>query len=283
MKNNLIKITYILMLITLVSACSSKHLDESEKTVKIFFDALKEGDIEGMTKKYKNIILFDSYYKSDSIKVLNLKKVNDSVVKVNIQNFFTNGFGKLNNQEIVFFVSADSVKSFTNIIDSKGLTNHTENDLYDFSKKIGCLKNTDTSDVQINLKLLNAKIIANKIQTETLLYFIENIKVVDWSWESGYEGSASGKGIVKNNTEFSIPNVKYIIKYMDRNGNVLNTDDGYVSYNKIEYGESKSFTFYTSYVGNAYRASISLDFDKEIIEKYVVNTKEYSGDECKNL
>jgi len=267
------------LLIIVAFSCSSKYLSESEETVKTFFKALKESKVDGMAKMYENINLFDSYYKSDSIQILRSSKLNDSTVLVKVKNFFTNGFGKLTNKEIQFLVTTDSTKSFTRIIDSKGLTNHIENDFYDFAKKVGCLKVNDTTDLEINLKLLEAKTLAHKLQVETLLDFMTNVTVVNWSWESGYGGSASGKGIVKNNTTFSIPKVKYIVKYLDRSGNVLTTDDGYISYDIIDYGESKSFTFYTSYVGNASRASIMLDFDEDMIKEYVLNTKEYEGNE----
>ncbi|WP_338357077.1 hypothetical protein [Yeosuana marina] len=267
------------LLIALAFSCSTKYLSESEETVKTFFKAVKENKIEGMEKSYENINLFDTYYKSDSIQILKSSKLNDSTVRVKIKNYFTNGFGKLTNKEILFFVSSDSTKSFTRIIDSKGLTNHKDNDFYDFARKVGCLKDSDTSDVEINLKLLEVKPLARKLQMETLLDFMTNVKIVNWSWESGYGGSASGKGIIKNNTTFSIPKIKYVVKYLDKGGNVLTTDDGYVSYDKIDYGESKSFTFYTSYIGNASRASIMLDFDDDMIKEYVLNTKEYEGNE----
>lgn len=274
-------IEYLLLglVFVILIGCSSKQKEDSEKTITIFFQGLRDSNVDVMSAKYKNIYLFDSYYKSDSIQILESKKINDTIINVKVKNFFTNGFGKKNVKEIIFYISMDSIKSFTKIIDSKGLTDHTSNKLFDFAKKIGCLKKNDSTDVQKKLKLKEAKNILYDLQIETLANFMTNVIVVDWSWDSGYSGSASGKGIVKNNTVFSIPDVRYQIKYKDKNGNVLTTDDGYVTYDKINSGESKSFTFYTSYVGNASRASIILEFDDKMIEDYLLNSKEYNGNE----
>ena len=88
-----------------------------------------------------------------------------------------------------------------------------------------------------------------------------------------------GAGIVKNNSTFSVPNLKYKITYKTGAGEEVTNDDGYVDYDVIEAGESKSFTFYTSYVGNATKASIELTFDDDLIYKYLAK-KKWTGKEC---
>lgn len=49
------------------------------------------------------------------------------------------------------------------------------------------------------------------------------------------------------------------------------TDDGYVTYDEIRPYGMKSFSFYTSYVGDASRAKIRLEFDNDFILKTVAN------------
>ena len=44
-------------------------------------------------------------------------------------------------------------------------------------------------------------------------------------------------------------------------------------------GGSKDFTFYTPYVGEAYRARYELIFDEEKIYKYVIESNDYKGNE----
>ncbi|MDQ2178406.1 hypothetical protein [Marinifilum sp. D714] len=267
-----------LITLTFISCGKNEKLIQSEETVNNFFSSVNKENAELMKKYYPGISTFDSYFKSDSILIRKSDFLNDSTINISVTNFFTNGFGKKNNNEIELFLTPDSLGNYLSILDSKGMTNHNENEIYQFARNTGCLLESDTTDIQMNRKFINAQLLAYQYTIENLLDFTKNVNVVDWSWESGYGNSASGKGIVRNNTTFNIPNVKYEIKYKDRYGNVITSDDGYVTHDMLRAGESKSFTFYSSYVGNASRASISLEFDEEMISEYVLDN-EYSGNE----
>jgi len=267
-------------LVMIMISCTKKEkLSQSKVTVQKFFSAVKNENSDLMKKYYPKIALFDSYFKSDSALIKSSNFINDSLIRIKVQNHFTNGFGKKSENDIYLFLLPDSVGKYSTIDDSKGLTDHKENKLYSFAVKTGCLKLNDTTDIQILKKFLYAYILSERYKLETLLDFTKNVKITDWSWETGYGGSASGKAIVRNNTGFNIPNIKYEVKYSDRYGSVITTDDGYVTYDKLNAYESTSFTFYTSYVGNAYRASIKLVFDDDIISDYILNSKDYNGTE----
>lgn len=101
----------------------------------------------------------------------------------------------------------------------------------------------------------------------------KEVNIISWDWETGYGDSANGKAIVKNNSNYDIPKLKYEITYKDRNGNEIITDDGYVTHDELSSGSSKAFTFYTSYVGNAQRTSINLDFDTDFILKCIADAQ----------
>ena len=278
------KLNYLTILVTLIilSSCGkSQKLIDSEATVLTFFNSVSESNSDLMKKYYPNISTFDSYYKSDSLSIKQSKIIKDTIVLVTATNYFTNGFGKKTLKEIDLYLLPDSLGVYSKIYDSKGMTDHTENKLYSFALKTGCITDNDTTDVQKNKKFLSADLLSYNLELEKIIDFMTNVKVVDWSWKSGYGGSASGKGIAKNNTTFNIPKVKYEIKYKDRNGNVITTDDGYVTYDKLRAGESQSFTFYTSYIGKASRASISLNFDDDMIKDYILQA-DYNGDEYNN-
>lgn len=103
-------------------------------------------------------------------------------------------------------------------------------------------------------------------------YLTENVTIANWNWEtSDYSYSASGRGVVRNNTQYTIPNVKYVVTYLKGNGTEVTQDDGYVTYDEIRPYGMKSFSFYTSYVGDASRAKIRLEFDNDFILKTVAN------------
>jgi hypothetical protein len=277
MKSNYLSIFILTILIT--SCGKNQKLIDSEKTTSSFFKSVAESDGESMKKYYPNISTFDSYFKSDSIKIKESKFLNDSLISVSTTNYFTNGFGKNTVKEIEIYLLPDSLNTYSKIIDSKGMTDHKENELYSFGVKTGCIKKTDTTDLQINEKYLDAYLLSRTYTIDKLIDFMTDVKVSEWSWISGYGGSASGKGIVRNNTVFDIPNIKYKVSYKDKSGNEITSDDGYVTYDILGAGQSESFTFYTSYVSNrASSASISLDFDEDIIKKYVLEAN-YTGNE----
>lgn len=115
------------------------------------------------------------------------------------------------------------------------------------------------------------------------MYFelVRDIRVTSWNWDAGYGGYASGRGIVFNNSSYSIPKLKYKVTFKDELGNAVTSDEGYVTYDELAAGESKSFTFYTGYVAGSSRASIELLFDEELIFRYLA-AKDWTGNECED-
>ena len=114
---------------------------------------------------------------------------------------------------------------------------------------------------------------------DVYIELVRDIKVVNFSWENLYSGSASGKAIVRNNSKFSVPKLKYKVTFKDGYGNSITSEDGYVTYGVLEPGENKSFSFYSSYVGGALRATMDLKFDDDLIYEYLAK-KAWTGKEC---
>lgn len=272
-------IIFFLVLISFSSCEKSRLKKEAEILTKSFFSALGKEYESELKKLYSDFDNFESYYKSDTFSI-NKIDVKEGFVVVDVNNRFTNGFGKRSDREIKLILRKD-VNGNLEIKDSMGLSGIEDSDDFTFAVKVGCLDiKVDTTDQQ----KINAISYANLFKTEKFLEvyleLLQQVEVTSWDWRSGYGGSASGKGIVKNNSDYSIPSLKYKITYKDRAGSEITSDDGYISYNPIKPGESKSFTFYTSYVGNAERASINLEFEDEHILNYLIKSKEWTGNEC---
>lgn len=262
----------------MISCQSSRLKKEAELKAKDFFSALKDEDEKKLVMLYPGFQKFDTYFKSDSARINSTSEKN-GLFAVSVHNRFANGYGKVTEKDIVLFFRSDSAGQLK-LIDSKGLSGFYEKDDYVFGISTGCInKYTDTTDQQILKGIQKAKIVMLDKAVDVYLELKSQIKVVSWSWESGYGGSASGKGIVKNGSTFSVPRLKYKITYKNSGGEEITNDDGYVDYDAIEAGESKSFTFYTSYVGNAVKASIDLTFDEDLIYKYLAK-KAWAGNEC---
>lgn len=275
------KTAVILLILTTFLGCSGKRKELSENTVKEFFSAIKSENESKMTDLYPDFPKIGTYYKSDDIIIKETKAIEDKKVVVTVENSFTNGFGKKFNQTITLFLKPfDEKNDVYKIYDSKGLAGFEEKDEYIFAVKIGCIeKSADLTDQEIAKRIEASSTIMVDYALKVMQELKDKITVTSWNWHSGYAGSASGKGIVFNNSDFILPNLKYKITYFDNNENQITTDDGYITYDELEAHSSKTFTFYTSYAGNAKSATISLDFDPEMVLKYVANS-EYKGTEC---
>lgn len=257
-----------LILMTFVAlsyACTDgKKKEEATTLSNKFFAALSKSDESLAKKLYPGFDEFSTYYKSDSAQVQDVV-VKDTVVMVRVLNRFTNGMGKSTQQEIWLYMKKRGDSAMF-IEDTKGLSDFSEKDAYKFGIRAGCIDAAiDTTDQRV----LRAMRKADKVMVDKAVEMYRELKkgcvVETWSWDSGYSGSASGKGIVRNNTTYSIPSVKYKVTYMRSDGTEVTTDDGYVSVDALKAGSSRSFTFYTSYVGSASNARIELTFKDELI------------------
>jgi len=260
------------------SCQSNKLKKEAESKTREFFSILKYEDEKGLARLYPGFSKFEEYYKSDSGKIVSTTEAN-RIITVTIDNRFTNKFGKSSQQRIYLYYKTDSLGRAV-LYDSKGLSDFNDRDDFNFGSKSGCIDNkADTTDQQIIKKLKKAKQVMLDKAVSVYLELRTNIRVINWNWESGLGGSASGQGIVRNSSTYDIPKLKYKVTYKDQLGNTITSDDGYVTYDALNAGESKSFNFYTSYIGGASKASIELLFDENMIFKYL-SKKNWTGNEC---
>ncbi|MDF2382165.1 hypothetical protein JMG10_11845 [Nostoc ellipsosporum NOK] len=273
-------ISSILLAAIFASSCQDKkEKKEAVETARSFFNIIKQGDENQLSEYYPGFKEFDSYYKSDSATITSSVKKNGRWV-IAVRNRYINGLGKLNERDIILYISKDSSNKMR-IEDSKGLCDFFDKDEFKFGTATGCInKSVDSTDLQIFAGISKAKKLMDSMALDVYIELKNKIKVVSWSWRTGYYSDyASGHGIVRNNSDFSVPDLKYKVTYSNSKGEVITSDDGYVDYDVIEPGESKSFTFYTSYVGNATSASIELKFDESLIYKYLAK-KKFTGREC---
>jgi hypothetical protein len=255
-----------------------ERLIQSEYVVTAFFNSISNEDEDKMSTYYPGFELFSRYYKSDSIDIMETKFVDDTIISVKVKNHYTNGLGKKTTKDMEIYLHPDSTGLDYVILNSKGLTDHKESEYFQFAVSIGCIKDDDTTDLQKILALRNVELYSVGLKYDLLAELKEDVEIVEWSWKTGYGKSASGDVIVKNNSGYDIPNIKYKLWYYSRGGDLITTDNGYVTYDILYSGQSKSFSFYTGYVGNAKSASVTLDFDLDMILKYILNA-DYKGTE----
>ena len=274
------------VLITIVVICTiscsdSKRKKLADKITMEFFSAVNENDTTKMWNLYPALKDYGAYYKSDECIIKETKVLTDKKVSVTVNSSFTNPFGKKSNQTITLFLKPNDDEDKTyKIYDSKGITDYkNDNIFYTFATKTGCIdKNANLTDQEINQKLKIAQKLMLNYYSDIYVKLLCLVFVTSSNWELGYGNSASGKIIVKNISGFNLPKLKYKVKYYDSSGNEITSDGGYVTYDTFMSGTSKSFTVYTSYVGNAKRAKVDFDFDAEMILNYIAN-QDYTGKE----
>lgn len=104
-----------------------------------------------------------------------------------------------------------------------------------------------------------------------------NAKIVNWSWETSYDGTAHGEARIVNTLPYSISGIKYVVIYYDRSGNYMAEDDGRVS-KTLNPNEKYNFTFWSSNAKSPSTANLKLDFsDKTVYE--LMKEKPYTGKE----
>lgn len=272
-----------LFLVVFFIGCTSKEEKDIRKNVYDFFNAIKNSDNDFLTELYPTITNIGGYYMSDTIVISELKMINNDSAVVRVENTYTNGIGKISKRNITLFLSKKTQSEGDSrflIRDSKNLNDFTENPFYYFAVKTGCVdKSKPVNDMEMASRLDKAVDLFGTIGVISLEELKEKVVVENWVWEKSYLNSARGNGFVKNNSSLTLNNLKYVVKFEDNSGNVLTTEDGYVDYGEINPWSSKSFSFYSSYIGNASKAKVSLEFDPEDIMKYI-NSKTYTGTEC---
>lgn len=277
------KISSIILaaLLVLLSSCVNK--EAATNAANQLFDAVKDGNKSKIAAIYPESENLPSYYKSDKIEIKEIKGLKNKEVLVTVGNEYMNGYGKTFTRDIKLYMKPDLNDSKKYIIfDSEGFCGFDpeEDNEYKFALKTGCIdEDVDVTDQQKAAKLQTASLMMFREYLNVMIELRSQITIKNWSWESSYYGdSASGKGICVNNSTFDVPKPKYRVKYYDRSDNLITDDDGYITYDVLRAGTSKAFTFYTSYVGNARSASISVEFDDDMIEKYIAD-KDYTGNE----
>ena len=103
------------------------------------------------------------------------------------------------------------------------------------------------------------------------------VKILNWSWETSYDGDAHGEARLINNLDISISDIKYIVTYYDRYDNFMSKDDGNIS-KELAPGEKYNFSFWSSHAKYPSKANLKLEFSDKLIYRLLENDR-YLGNE----
>ena len=217
---------------------SCEYNTEVRRVAEDFFDALKVGDVTKMIELYPEVSELGSAYPSVGISIKKINQLPDSTYEVVLLNTYANRMGATRDIETRLFIqphNPDASEEGYYIYDSQGLF----------------FPEADPARIDFQEH-------TNKFAD----YLRENV-VADWNWENTY-GYGSGSGVITNNTEFTIPDISFVITYYKRDGTEVTKDSGRLSF-ELRPSGTESFSFVTNHIGNASKAEVTLNFDQDFL------------------
>ena len=263
------------LLITLVlSSCS--HKNEAIELTRSFFTSLSDSTYGSPADFYPQYDSLRIEAKSDVVDIdeSGIMEKNDSIT-VRCMNNYTDAKGTFRQDSVVIFITKDKDSEWY-IYNSQGLIS-IDKDIEWFGKKTGALGKRTMYDLQLAEVLSNLYSLMREKYWEQYFELKTQVEILNWSWETSYDGTAHGEARINNKLPYSVSGIKYQITYYDRQNNYMTEDEGRVS-KTLNPNEKYNFTFWSSNAKFPTKANLRLDFsDKTVYE--LMKEKLYTGKE----
>lgn len=269
-------VLYSLTTSIFLQSCQTVDKNKVKEIVINFFYAYRDNDFLQASSIYPNIVYLKGDFRKSSSIDIELKDiivVNENNIIVNITHHWINPWGVDNTARMKLYIEKQG--ETYKILDTKNFCIYDNVKLYKFACKTGAIDlMRDTTDVSISKKISDVKYMYDLFLTATKYEIAKGLNInKGWKWESGYYSDyASGRAVVTNNSIYPIKQPKYKITYCKSDNTVVTTDEGCVCYDILMPGQSKSFSWYTSYIGDATKAKVTVICDDEAwIEDIILN------------
>lgn len=263
------------LLITLVlSSCS--HKNEAIELTRSFFTSLSDSTYGSPADFYPQYDSLQIEAKSDVVDIeeSEITEKNDSII-VRCMNNYTDARGTFKQDSVVIYITKDKDSEWY-IYNSQGLIS-IDKDIEWFGKKTGALGKRTMYDLQLAEVLSNLYSLMREKYWEQYFELKTQVEILNWSWETSYDGTAHGEARINNKLPYSVSGIKYQITYYDRQNNYMTEDEGRVS-KTLNPNEKYNFTFWSSNAKFPTKANLRLDFsDKTVYE--LMKEKLYTGKE----
>lgn len=266
---------FFTLLITLVlSSCS--HKNEAIELTRSFFTSLSDSTYGSPADFYPQYDSLQIEAKSDVVDIeeSEITEKNDSII-VRCMNNYTDARGTFRQDSVVIFITKDKDSEWY-IYNSQGLIS-IDKDIEWFGKKTGALGKRTMYDLQLAEVLSNLYSLMREKYWEQYFELKTQVEILNWTWETSYDGTAHGEARINNKLPYSVSGIKYQITYYDRQNNYMTEDEGRVS-KTLNPNEKYNFTFWSSNAKYPTKANLRLDFsDKTVYE--LMKEKLYTGKE----
>ncbi len=259
----------------MLSGCNTGK-SEAIQLATDFFTSLSDTTNGKPKDFYPQYASLDVEGKSDAVDIDESEmSVRNDTFTVRCYNSYTDVSGTFRQDSIILFIAKDK-KGKLSINDSQGLVEADKDTQY-FGKATGAFSNAPLRDVELAKRIATVHVMMYDEYLSTKSELAEKVKLLNWSWETGYSGEAHGEGRVINKLSYPIEGIKYHINYYDRSGKFMAQDDGNIN-KKLYPGEKCSFTFWSSNAKYPETANLQIDFpDKVVVD--MIKSKAYTGDE----
>lgn len=267
---------FVFTLLTTIVLSSCSHKNEAIELTRSFFTSLSDSTYGSPTDFYPQYDSLQIEAKSDVVDIeeSDITEKNDSII-VRCMNNYTDAKGTFKQDSVVIFITKDKDSEWY-IYNSQGLIT-IDKDIEWFGKKTGALGKKPMNDLQLaevlgNLySLMREKYLGQYIELKT------QVEILDWSWETSYDGTAHGEARIKNKLPYSVAGIKYQVTYYDRQQNYMAEDDGSIS-KTLNPEEKYNFTFWSSNAKYPSRARLTLEFSDRVVYD-LIKSKYYTGTE----
>lgn len=271
------RISYFCILSALLLSSCYNETEDVDNFARCFFASLSDSEYGKPGDYYHDYDTLKIGAKSEGVDIGTngiIKKGEE--FEVHCMNNYTDDSGIFTQDSVVLYIKRDNENQFY-IEKTKGLVKINK-EYKRFGYATGALSlGLDLSDRELTKRkvIISTMILSRYYHWKFLLP--TEVKILNWSWETSYDGDAHGEGRLINNLDIPISDIKYTVTYYDSRNNFMAKDDGSIS-KELAPGEKYNFTFWSSHAKYPTKANLKLEFSDKLIYKLVENDR-YFGNE----
>lgn len=262
------KLFPLVVVLFLFTSCD-KRVEQCERTIDNFFDAILDSDEDAMLESYPLAYHLRYFPHTDSYKINSVKKISDKRYEVNLSNTYTKAGNPITKDISLYLepINDDTMK----IVDSKGLYPKERDKLYKYAYRHNLIPKGCETDQQLGAVAdsVRSKLVNTIMEMQFFTY--DYFEVSNINWQKLLD-SASGAFLVRNKSNFTLHAPKYKLKYYNNRNEVVATDEGYITYSDFKPRALIKVDFFTNHIGSANSVQVKIDIElEETLENVLEN------------
>lgn len=281
MKCQVLQFFAILCLLVGLTGCDSNRR-RAQASAQEFMKAYQEQDVERMRELYPKVDRIEIFYATDSSYLESVDPIEQSdEYRVSFIGLCRVEGDSIETRRVALILRpADESNRAYLIVDSEGVAAWDSYPTYAFALHTGCLaEGAALTDQQALDRLDTAQEMLFDFSTRLYDELEQNIRIMQVHVMGRDAGMVRARAVVSNDSDYTLPDLKYLIVYYDDKDAELASENGWVTQRELGSGESVTFDFLTSYNPAATSCDFKLDFDVDLIMDFVLNDDIYTGNE----